>query len=164
MKNIWNNSKAFFNTFLFLTVCNAIYLLAIKHVFNQQLYIVFSLAILFVFILRKYFYLISILWLGNSYKKSTSLILLKWIIPSLTVLLYSIPWLFSLIIDVWSTNHPNWAKITIIILFTLLVFTWSFAVIKGSRVAYRAKIAFRNGQSKFIVDGEEMEVSLITDN
>ena len=164
MKNIWNNSKAFFNTFLFLTVCNAIYLLAIKHVFNQPLYIVFSLAILFVFILRKYFYLISILWLGNSYKKSTSLILLKWIIPSLTVLLYSIPWLFSLIIDVWATNHPNWAKITIIILFTLLVFTWSFAVIKGSRVAYRAKIAFRNGQSKFIVDGEEMEVSLITDN
>jgi uncharacterized protein (DUF983 family) len=80
------------------------------------------------------------------------------------VLLYSIPWLFSLIIDVWATNHPNWAKITIIILFTLLVFTWSFAVIKGSRVAYRAKIAFRNGQSKFIVDGEEMEVSLITDN
>ncbi|MEI8054320.1 MAG: hypothetical protein WCH52_11335 [Bacteroidota bacterium] len=164
MKNIWNNTKAVLNTFLFLIICQGFYALALRHVFNQSLFIVFALAILFVFVLRKYFYYLSCFWLGNSYKKATSLILLKWFIPIFTFVFYSVPWLFMLIKDVWLTNHPNWAKVTIIILFTLLIFTWSFSVIKNSKIAYRAKVAFRNGQSKFIVDGEDVELSIFTDN
>lgn len=164
MNKFWNNLKAFLNTLLFLIVCQAFYALALRHVFKESLFLVFALAVLFVFVLRRYFYYLSILWLGNNYKKATSLILLKWIIPTFTVLFYALPWAFTLIQDVRETMHPTWAKITMGLLFGLLILTWSFSVIKNSTTAYRAKIAFRNGQSSLNIDGEEVEISLLTDN
>lgn len=164
MKNIWNNTKAFLNTFLFLIICQGFYALALRHVFNQSLFIVFALAILFVFVLRKYFFLFGAFWLLESYKKASSIILLKWIIPIFTFIFYSLPWFFMLIQDVWSTTHANWAKVLIIVLFTLLLITWSYSVFKIASISRKAKIAFRSGQDKFTIDGEESNVSDYTLN
>jgi hypothetical protein len=164
MIKFWNNTKAFLNTFLFLIICQAFYLLALKPVFNESLFIIFPLAILFVFVLRKYFFILGSFWLLESYKKASSIFLLKWIIPTFTYIFYSLPWLFMLIIDVWSTNHSNWAKITIIILYTLLLITWSYSVLKIASISLKAKIAFRLGQDKFIIDGDESNVSDYTLN
>jgi hypothetical protein len=164
MKNVWNNTKAFLKTFLFLIICGGFYSFAIRHVFNQSLFIVFTLAILFVFVLRKYFFMFGAFWLLESYKKASSIILLKWIIPIFTFVFYSLPWFFLLIIDVWATTHPNWAKVLIIFLFTLLLITWSYSVLKTVSISLKAKIAFRSGLDKFTIDGEESNVSDYTLN
>jgi hypothetical protein len=164
MKNFWYNLKAFFSTFLFLIICQGFYALALRPVFGQSLFIVFALAILFVFVLRSYFFKFGTLWLHESYKKASSIILLKWIVPIFTFLFYSLPWFIMLIKDVWSTTHANWAKVLIIFLFTLLLITWSYSVLKIAQISQKAKLAFRSGHEKFTIDGEELDVSKYTLN
>lgn len=164
MKNLWSNTKAFLNTLLFLMICSGFYEFALKHVFNQSLFIVFALGILFVFVLRQYFFMFGSFWLLGSYKKASSIILLKWIIPIFTILFYSLPWLYNLIKDVWSTTHANWAKILIILVFTLLIVTWSHTVLFVASISRKAKIAFRSGQETITIDGEESNVSDYTLN
>ena len=163
MKAFWNNIKAFLNTWLLLICYHLFYTLAIRHVFSQSLIIVFALAILFVFVLRKWFFILGAYWLIQSYKKANSLFLLRWIIPVFTLLFYSLSWSILLIQDVWATTHPIWVKIMVIILFLLLILTWSYSVIKTANISLKAKIAFRSGKQTFTLDDGDDEESNVSD-
>ena len=72
--------------------------------------------------------------------------------------------MYNLIKDVWSTTHANWAKILIILVFTLLIVTWSHTVLFVASISRKAKIAFRSGQETITIDGEESNVSDYTLN
>jgi hypothetical protein len=159
MQEFWNNAKAFVRTVLLLMVCHAFYHLGIRTIFSQSLFVVFSLGVLLVFILRIPMRYVSVFWLLDSFKKSSSIFMLKWIIPVFTWLVYAIPWFFKLVQDVWQTSHPTWAKISVIVLFYFVIQGWISSVLFPAYMCRKAKEALKKGLSKF--EGE-YEVSEFT--
>ena len=164
LKNLWSNTKVVLITLLYTIISKVVYLLVISPVFNKSLFSVFALTILFVVVLRKYIMYLTVFFLTRSYRRATSIITLKWLVPLVTVMWFSLPGFARLIMDVWITEHPNWAKVTIIVMFSSLIITCSYCIINLSKFSYEAKLALRNGLNKFVLSGKEYEVVMYTDN